>query len=459
MARRFGNDEQRQDAEPRGGRPRGRRPRDGQPRVRHDAPTAQNISLWEDGDNEFAESVASGHRVDPRAQKIFIMCVAIVALYAVALVIPKNMLNEAMTQSGYHQGYTFSWFVESLQANVNGIVAALTGHDGEVHYSYIMFRYIVIALSGAGLAACGAVYQGSFRNALVSPSSMGVMSGASAGMILWVLFFVNEDASNIPWAANIDAGIKTTVSAGDDPWGYLFASYSLSIYSFVGCMIIAGLVLVTMAFSKKGSTSGLMIIITGQVFGGIIGSATSMVRYYMTEVDGFESRLEIMNAVSIGSFYRDYTLIDVVAVGVPLIACIAVVLLLRQRMMVLSLGNEAARSMGVDSKRTQILVVSVSTLLTAVIISFCGRVGFVGFLIPHLARRFVGPNFKFLLPAAMALGALFVMAAYLLVSCTLGPDYERMVGMFISIFGSAIFLVQALRGVGGGGGLGRGVPR
>ena len=184
-----------------------------------------------------------------------------------------------------------------------------------------------------------------------------------------------------------------------------------------------------------------------------------MFRYYMTEVDGFEAKLTIMNNITIGSFYRDYSWIDIVAVGIPVVLCVVVVMLLRQRMTVLSLGNEAARSMGVDSKRTQLAVVAVSTLLTAIIISFCGRIGFVGFLIPHLARRMVGPHFNFLLPACMALGALFVMVAYLIVSCTLGPEYERMVGMFISIGGSAVFLVQALRGAGGGGGLGRGARR
>ena len=429
------------------------------PQVGHDAPTAENISLFGDDDNEYADSIGRGHVIDPRAQKIFVMCVVLVVMYGIALVIPKDMLNEALTQSGYKTGYTFSWFVSSLQDNVNGIVAVFTGHDGEVGYSRVMFRYIIIALSGAGLAVCGAVYQGSFRNALVSPSSMGVMSGASAGMMLWLLFFVNDECSNVPWISNIDSELSSTISAGGDPWGYLWASYSMCIYSFIGCFLIAGLVLLTMAFSKKGSTSGLMIIITGQVFGGIIGSLTSMVRYYMTEVDGFEAKLQLLNATAIGSFYRDYSWIDIVAVGIPVVLCVVVVLLLRQRMMVLSLGNEEARSMGVDSKRTQIAVVAVSTLLTAIIISFCGRIGFVGFLIPHLARRMVGPNFKYLLPASMALGGLFVLVAYLIVSCTLGPDYERMVGMFISIGGSAIFLVQALRGAGGGGGLGRGGPR
>ena len=443
-----------------GGHGRGHRHRGGRaPQIGHNAPTSENISLFDDGDNEFAEQVERTHRIDPRAQKIFIMCVVLVAVYVIALIIPKNMLNEAMTQSGYHQGYTFSWFVESLQSNVNGIVAAFTGHDEEVGYSFMMFRYIVIALAGAGLAVCGAVYQGSFRNALVSPSSMGVMSGASAGMLLWILFYVNDDASNVPWVSNVASGLSSTITAGGDPWAYLWATYSMSIYSFIGCFLVAGLVLVTMALSKKGSTSGLMIIITGQVFGGIIGAFTSMTRYYMTEVEGFESQLTIMNSISIGSFYRDYSWIDIVAIGIPVALCVAVVMLFRQRMMVLSLGNEEARSLGVDSKRTQIIVVAVSTLLTAIIISFCGRIGFVGFLIPHLARRMVGPNFKFLLPASMALGGLFVLVAYLLVSCTLGPEYETMVGMFISIFGAVIFLVQAVRGVGGGGGIGRGNPR
>ena len=462
MARDY--DKQRHDGRHHGGqRHEGRHRREGRhgdrPQVAHGAPTSENISLFVDGENEFAESVGRGHRVDPRAQKIFVACVVLLAVYVVALVIPKNMLNEAMTQGGYNQGYTFSWFVESLQQNINGIVAVFTGHDSEVHYSSTMLRYVVIVLAGAGLAVCGAVYQGSFRNALVSPSSMGVMSGAGAGMLLWILFFVDDACSNVPWVSNVNSDLVSAVSESSDPIGYLWGTYSMSVYSFLGCFLIAGLVLLTMMLSKKSSTSGLMIIITGQVFGGIIGAFTSMTRYYMTEVEGFEAKLQLLNTISIGSFYRNYTWIDILAVGIPIALCVIVVMRMRQRMMVLSLGHEEARSMGVDSKRTQVAVVAVATLLTAIIVSFCGRIGFVGFLVPHLARRMVGPNFKYLLPASLVLGGLFVLVAFLIVSCTLGPDYETMVGMFISIGGAVIFLVQALHGAGGGGGMGRGVPQ
>jgi iron complex transport system permease protein len=165
-------------------------------------------------------------------------------------------------------------------------------------------------------------------------------------------------------------------------------------------------------------------------------------------VDQYGIKSDLMKMLMISSFYRTYTWADVVAVAVPIALCFIVIMRYRQRMMVLAFGNEEARSMGVDTRRTQYLVVGLCTLLTAIIVSFCGHIGFVGFLIPHLARRLVGPNYKYLLPAAVALGSAFSLTAYVLVSALLGPDYETMSGMFISIFGAAVFLVTAIRGQG-----------
>lgn len=456
--------------------------------ILHDAPTGENISLFDgdaEGGNKYRESVQAGHRIDPRAQKIFVACVVLVLLYAVALIFPKDVINESLHNGGWNNGYTFSWFLSDLMANVNGVVSIVTGHAGDVASSIMsgtadsslrgatdmetVFRYLIIALSGAGLALCGAVYQGSFRNALVSPSSMGVMSGASLGMILWLIFYVDDQCSNVPWASNVSSSIQTSAALAQDPLAYLWGMYSYSIYTFIGCAAVAGLVMLSMALSKKNTTSGLMIIIMGQAFGGILAGITTCIRYYITVMAedsssgsvAWAAKLDLLNSTAIGSFFRDYSFIDVVAVGIPILLCVLVVLAYNQRLMVLSFGNEEARSMGVDSKRTQLVVVGVCTLLTAIIICFCGRVGFVGFLVPHLARRAVGPNFKYLLPASMAFGAVFVTGAYLVVSVLLGPDYETMVGMFISIFGAAVFLVQTLRGVSRGGGLsdGFGLPR
>ena len=105
--------------------------------------------------------------------------------------------------------------------------------------------------------------------------------------------------------------------------------------------------------------------------------------------------------------------------------------------------------MGVETRRLRIATVCIATLATAVIVSFCGRIGFVGFLVPHLARRLVGPNFAYLMPASLVLGGAFVLASFVLVTMTLGEAYATMTGAFVSVGGAAVFLVTALRGGGG----------
>lgn len=411
--------------------------------------TADNIRVdSDDDDNIYAAGVDKGHKIDPRAQVIFVLCVVLVALYAIGLVIPKDMLNQALHNSGYNAGYSFSWFIESLQENVSGIVAVLTGNDtGSVRYASTMLRYVVIALSGAGLALCGAVYQGSFKNALVSPSTLGVMSGATFGMMLWVVFLVADDGSNVGWllsSSNSGSSQEGITSAAD-----FFASYSLAGLSFLGCLLVVSIVLLVMRLANNGKMSGIMMIICGQVIGGVIGAVCNSIRYYYIAIDPYSAKSQLLTDLTIASFYRNFGVIDVLAVFIPILAVFLVIMRLRSQLSLLAFDDAEARTLGVETRRLQFVTVGLCTLLTAIIVSFCGRVGFVGFLVPHMARRLVGPNFKYLLPATTVLGAVFVLAAYLLLACTLGPDYETMVGMFISIFGAAIFLVTAVSGKGG----------
>ena len=412
--------------------------------VNHAAPTKENITLLDDAsDNVYSAAVNEGHGMDPRARKIFIICVVLVAVYFFGLIVPSDLINEGLHYSGTSRGYSLSWFVEDLLENVNGLIGVFTGHDdGVVSFASTMIRYIIIAMTGAGLALTGAIYQGTFKNALVSPSTLGVSSGASLGMMLWIVFFVNEDASNVSW---YEGYANTSL----DPLEYLVNTYSLSLISFVGCILVVTIVVATMRIGSKGSTSPIMMIITGQVLGSIIGAVTNSIRYYYLTVDTYGPKADLLTDLMIASFYRNYTWIDVVAVGIPLLATFLLIMRLRNKIDIISLSKEEARSLGVDTGKMQIAIIGLCTLLTAILISFCGSVGFVGFLVPHMARRLVGPSFSYLLPAATALGAVFVLGAYVLLTMTLGPSYETMVGMFISIFGSGVFLITALRGKGG----------
>ncbi len=406
--------------------------------------TSQGIEFDEDGENVYADSVDVGHRVDPRTQVIFIGVVVLLLIMALGLVFPQNVFNAAAHEGGYGEGYNLAWFFNDFTENVNRIVGAFAGDaESQVSLTSSFVRYLVIAVAGAGLALCGAVYQGSFRNALVSPSTLGVMSGSTLGMMVWLVFFVSDDGSDVAW---ITEGAEAAAMGGFE---YLWSSYSLAILSFLGCIAVVAVVLLTMRIGGRGGMNPIMLIITGQIVGSVLGAVSNTIRYYYVTADPFGTKAGLVTDLSIATFFRPFTWIDLIALIVPLAITFFVVMRLRFRMNLLSFTEGEARSMGVDTRRTQIAVVALCTLLTAIIVSFCGRVGFVGFLVPHMARRLVGPNFSHLMPAAMVIGAVFVLGAYVLVLIVLGGEYETMVGMFISIFGSAVFLVTALRGKGG----------
>ncbi len=401
-------------------------------------PTSADIGFLDEGDNLWADAVDEGHARDWRARKVFILFVVLLVVLLVAMLVPKNMLNPGIMQSNDAVGaswWTPSWFVTQFSANMQTLVLLFAG---DAQSASLFIHYLVIALAGAGLALSGAVYQGAFRNALVSPSTLGVMTGGQFGMALWVLV-ITETGGTLSLAA---------VQAGEgSSWvDYLSSSYGLAFCSFLGCFAVVALVLLTLRVAR--GTSGIMMIVTGQVVGGIVGVFCTLVRYYYVTTDPFGDAAQFLQEVAVATFIREFTWIDIVAIGVPLALTFFVVMRLRQKMMTLALDKTEQRSLGVNTKAMNFAVVTLCTLLTAIIISFCGTVGFVGFLVPHLARRLVGPNFGYLLPASTVLGAVFVLGAYVLLEATAGVDYAQMVGMFISIGGAAVFLVTALRGKG-----------
>lgn len=417
--------------------------------VAYDAPTASGFEFDDEGENIYAESVDTGHRIDPRAQKIFVAAVILVVVFLIGLVIPKDVFNFESWQSGMGYFNSFSTIVGQFGDNISDLLAAFTGNDYTASsYMSQVIRYIVIAMAGAGLALCGAVYQGSFRNALVSPSTLGVMSGATLGMMLWVVFLVDDDGNNVSWLTSSTGGSDAS-SAAADPLGYLWSSYSIAIISFIGCILVVGIVLFVMRAAGGGGMNPIMLIITGQIIGAVMGAISNTIRYYYVYTDPYGTKAELITNLQIASFYRTFTVVDIIALGIPLALTFYIVMKLRRRMNLLAFSEGEARTMGVDTKRMQVAVVALCTLLTAIIVSFCGSVGFVGFLVPHLARRLVGPNFSYLLPASTVIGGVFVLGAYIILEVTLGPSYETMVGMYISIAGAAVFLVTALRGKGG----------
>lgn len=404
---------------------------------------SSRIEVHIQGGNAYGEAQRAGHGMDARMRVLVVVLAVLAVVYLLGLVAPRNLLNTALHQGGTHDGYTLAWFLSDVSENVNGLFAALMGDaQGGASALNRMITYAVIVLSGAGLALCGAVYQGTFRNALVSPSTLGVMSGAGLGMAVWVALFYDPEQSHGLW---FEAGDGAAVG----PLEQLWSSYGLSLCAFAGCVVVVGLVVLAVGMVGRGSSSGLMMIITGQVIGSVMGAITSTMRYYYITVDPQGAQADMMMQLQVSSFFRSYSLIDVFAVGAPVLIMFAFVMAHRQQLTLLAFSEAEARAMGVETRRLRFATIAIATLVTAIVVSFCGRIGFVGFLVPHLARRLVGPNFAYLFPVSLALGGVFVLSAYVALVMTLGDGYATMTGMFISIAGASVFLATAVRGRGG----------
>lgn len=411
-------------------------------------PTSVDIGFddVEDEQNIYAQTVDEGHKVDERVQKIFIMCVVLLVVFVVGLICPKTLFDWNVVTMNLGDGSTLfptaAEVVQKFQDNLANLLATFSGKATGSENTIV--RYCIIAMAGAGLALSGAVYQGSFRNALVSPSTLGVMTGGQLGLTVWVIIACTNAGSNAVTLQLVSSAGDGTYSIAD----YISTSLGLSICSFIGCFFVVALVLLVMVISGKGAESGIMLIITGQIIGAVVSQFNQMVRYYYSTVDPTGDAATLLQELQVSSFYRTYTWIDLLCIGIPLLITAIVVIRLRNKMMALSFEKSEQRTMGVDTKVINAAVVGLCTLLTAIIISFCGTVSYVGFLIPHLARRMVGPNFKYLLPASMALGAVFVLTAYVVMEIFVGVDYASLTGIFISIAGAIVFVFTAIGGRG-----------
>jgi iron complex transport system permease protein len=269
-------------------------------------------------------------------------------------------------------------------------------------------RVLVVMLAGAALAMAGASYQGMFKNPLVSPDLLGASAGASLGACLALLL-------NLP-------------------------SLMVQLFAFCGGIIA---VLSAVWLNKMVRYDPVL----GLVLGGILvstlfQSGTSIVKLLADAND----KLPAITFWLMGSF-AGVDNHDLYLCIVPLVIGFVILLLQSWKLNVLSFGEEEARSMGVNTGRTRLLVIVASTLLTSTSVAVAGIVGWIGLVIPHLARAIVGPNYKVLLPTTM-----FVGAAYLL----LVDDIARMlssveipIGILTSVLGVPFFVVIFRRNMSG----------
>lgn len=261
-------------------------------------------------------------------------------------------------------------------------------------------RILVVMLVGAALAVAGASYQGMFKNPLVSPDILGASAGASFGACLALLF----DMSNS----------------------------MVQLFAFIGAMVaVGGAVWMNKMVNKYDALLGL--VLGGMLVTTLFQSFTSLVKFMADAND----KLPAITFWLMGSFSR-INQTDLAVIVAPMLTGFVLLMLERWKLNVLSFGEEEARSLGVNTGRVRLIVIFASTLIVACSVAVAGIVGWVGLVIPHLARSIVGPNYKVLLPTSM-----FIGAGYLLIVddlCRLMASTEIPIGILTAIIGVPFFI-------------------
>ena len=288
---------------------------------------------------------------------------------------------------------------------------AITGSDDKSQIDTVLFsirlpRVLAAVLVGAALAAAGAAYQGLFRNPLVSPDILGVSAGAGLGAVFGIFL-------SLPVAG-------------------------IQLLAFVGGLVTVGLVYFIGSLVQNREPV-LVLVLAGVVVGSLAGAAISLLKILADPYDQLPAIVFwLLGSLASVRGAEVWSAAPLVLAGlIPLV-------LLRWRINVLSLGDEEAKALGVEAGRLRLVVVAAATLMTASVVAVAGIIGWIGLVIPHLARMLVGPNFNRLLPAALLMGG-----AYMLLIDTLARTLaaiEIPIGVLTAIIGAPFFLWLLARG-------------
>lgn len=274
--------------------------------------------------------------------------------------------------------------------------------DEGIVWNYRLTRALVAAACGAGLATCGVILQSLLRNPLADPYLLGISAGASTGAVMVALLGVGA------------------------------AAISLSVGAFAGA--VTAFVLVILLARVSGSASG-----TGQIIlAGIAGSQlfNALTAFLITRSASSEQARGIMFWLlgNLGGVRWPSVWLAVPVAVLGLVVC----LWHRRALDAFTFGADSAASLGIAVRRVQILLIGCAALVTAVMVSIVGSIGFVGLVIPHAARLLLGTGHARLLPASALGGAVFLIAADVL-SRTLIKGQVIPVGVITALVGAPVF--------------------
>jgi iron complex transport system permease protein len=261
-------------------------------------------------------------------------------------------------------------------------------------------RTLLATVCGAGLALCGAILQSLLRNPLADPFVLGISSGASTGAVLVIV-------------AGIGGGLVGLASG-----------------AFVGALVAFGLVLALAALAGGGTER---VVLAGVAGTQLFAAVTSFVVFSSADAEQTRGVLFWLLGSLSGASWNDVAVCAGVC-GLGLLLCLTQASALDA----LAFGEDTASALGVEVGRVRVLLLVITALLTAVLVSAAGAIGFVGLALPHAARMLVGPGHRRLLPATALAGAIFLVWVDTAARTLFAPQ-ELPVGVVTALLGVPAF--------------------
>lgn len=266
-------------------------------------------------------------------------------------------------------------------------------------------RILACVLIGASLAISGAAYQAMFVNPLVSPSILGVLSGAGFGAAVGMFFRLNE---------------------------YLI---QLSTFGF-GFLAVAVALGVSALYSRSGSV--IVLVLGGVISGSLFTSLLSVLKYAADPNDALPAITYFLMG-SLGFASKSFIEISIL----PMCAGVLLLALSGKYLNALSLGEEEAKSLGVNTARVKIFIILIATFVSALSVTIAGIIGWIGLIVPHISRFIFGADNRAVLASSAMIGAIFLLFCDSF--SRLIFTFEIPIGIVTSLFGIPMFIVVLRR--------------
>ncbi|MEA1984757.1 MAG: iron ABC transporter permease [Euryarchaeota archaeon] len=315
--------------------------------------------------------------------------------------------------------FMYSLSVGNAPLPIGEIINTLLGRPSDIKYAHTLIwglrlpRAIAAIVAGVSLSISGAVLQSVLRNPLGSPYTLGISHAAAFGATLSILA-----ASRGLFGTVFDHTYSVTISA--------FAFSLISTFTLL-------------AIAKYKSASPEVLILAGVALGSLLTAATMFLQYFADDTELPEIIFWTFGDLGRASWQSIQIMALITAVAM------AYFLYNRWNYNAMDAGDEIAKGLGVHVDRVRLLGMLMASLATAAAVAFLGIIGFVGLVCPHIARRFVGDDQRFLIPASGVVGALLMLAADTAARIIIAP-YVLPVGIITAFMGAPLFLFLLVRG-------------